>query len=91
MISAPGEMWGPKRQPPSNGVKTPVPEILLASSSLHGERSRIYNETAGGLNDTTITVSSADKGKFTANSFLCLRAESSVDIVIDQILVEIWD
>lgn len=61
------------------------------SSSMHGSKSRIYNGAASELNDTTITISSTDKGPFTANSFLCLRAESNVDIIIDQILVETWD
>ncbi len=61
------------------------------SNSMHKDKSRIYGEAASGLNDTTITISSADNIPFTVNSFLFLRAESNATVVIDQILVETWE
>ncbi len=60
-------------------------------NSIHGDSSRIFSEVASELSDTTITISSAEKGSFTPNSFLFLRTESKATVVTDQILVEIWE
>ena len=62
------------------------------SNSIHGSKSRIFNKPISDLNNnTTITLSSAEHGQFTPNSFLFLRTESNATVVIDQILVETWE